>query len=205
MMETPGQIACYIDLISPYCYLAFTQLPSLARRVGMPIAYHPVHIATAKIAAGNYGPSNLEVPAKGAALKQDIERWARRYGVPLRFPRGFDGERWNAGILFAARQGKTESYLKQAFAYLWAEGGDPANTQSLVEVTKASGLDVEPFVAFVDSSEGRCEFRRACVEAHRRGVFGAPIFFVGKEVFWGNDRLDFLEEYVKNLAAPNLT
>lgn len=194
-METSVEV--YIDIISPYCYLAFTQLPELARRYSSGLNFHPVHIATAKIAAGNYGPSNMEVPDKAKVLLRDMQRWADRYQVPLKFPRSFQGEPWNIGVLFASKFQRGEIYLRESYTRLWAEGGDPADMDLLHETAQQSGLDAGAFMSYVKSSKGHSEFRHSCIKAHRLGIFGAPIMIFAGEVFWGNDRLDFLEELLK--------
>jgi 2-hydroxychromene-2-carboxylate isomerase len=189
-------IDLYIDIISPYCYLAYVRLPALAAKHGYTLRHHPIHIASAKLAAGNYGPSNMEVVPKGKALVRDLERWAKRYGVPLRFPKSIVGEPWNIGILFADRHGKAEAYLRQAYRLLWAEGGDPADHGLLRLAAMEAGLNQDEFLDYVTSSLGRTEFRKESVDAHTKGIFGAPIMIVDDELFWGNDRLDFLEEYI---------
>jgi 2-hydroxychromene-2-carboxylate isomerase len=194
-------IDLYIDIISPFSYLAHTQLPKLASTHGYTLAYHPIDIPSAKMAAGNYGPSNREVPAKIAAIKQDLERWAQRYGVVLTTPKGFNGLRWNIGVLYAQAAGSAEGFVREAYERVWAQGIDPADTGQLVDAARAAGLDVDPFLAYVQSTRGETDFRKACVEAHRRGVFGAPIMMVAEQVWWGNDRLDFLEEYLKSTRS----
>lgn len=194
-------IDLYIDLISPYCYLAHTQLPGIADRFGAELVYRPMHIATAKIAAGNFGPSNMEVPSKFAALRRDLERWATRYNVPFNFPRSIAGELWNIALLHSQRAGMARRFATLAFDRLWGEGGDPADPDLLRSSIELAGLDAEETMAFVNSNEGRAAFRKACVEAHQGGIFGAPIMIVGYELFWGNDRLDFLAEHLEQVCA----
>lgn len=194
-------IDVYMDIMSPYCYLAQINLPSLAERHGFELVYHPMHIATAKMAAGNFGPSNIEVPSKIKALRQDIDRWARRYGVPFSFPSGFNGEFWNIAALHAIDRGRAVYYYNAAYRELWGKGQDPANLVLLAQVAVESGLDAAETIAFAESAEGRGRFGRSCVEAHNAGVFGAPIMLVDENIFWGNDRLDFLEEYLIELKT----
>src|SRR3546814_11538099 len=71
-------------------------------------------IPEAKIAAGNYGPSNREVPAKIKVLTADLQRWARRYDVPLTFPSSFECGGWNTAAIFAARHGAAEGFVREA-------------------------------------------------------------------------------------------
>ncbi|WP_312963888.1 2-hydroxychromene-2-carboxylate isomerase [Stutzerimonas nitrititolerans] len=186
----------YFDFISPFSYLAQVRLPEIARRHARELIYHPIDIPQAKIAAGNYGPSNREVAPKIKVLVADLQRWAARYGVPLVFPAGFDCLRWNAGALFAAQRGVAEAFVHEGFGRIWGRGIDPADENELRQAAQAAGLNPEELSDYSRSSLGQTEFRKACVEAHRRGVFGAPLMFVDDQVFWGNDRLDFLEEYL---------
>lgn len=190
----------YFDFISPFSYLAHVKLPDLAKRYGAKINYHPMDIPTAKIAAGNYGPSNRDVPAKINIMLPDIHRWAKRYGVPMEFPKSFEGKKWNTGVLFAEQNNRTEAFVTEAYNRLWGKGADPSDDSELRAVAIAAELDADGLMAFVDSSEGQTQFRKSCVEAHKQGVFGAPIMVVGDQYFWGNDRLDFLEEHLQSLA-----
>ncbi|MFM0415770.1 MULTISPECIES: 2-hydroxychromene-2-carboxylate isomerase [Paraburkholderia] len=188
----------YFDFISPFSYLAHIKLPELARQYGYTISYHPIDIPTAKIAAGNYGPSNREVQSKMKVLLADMHRWAARYDVPLTFPKGFKGERWNIGVLYADKKRDTEAYVTETYHRIWGLGINPSDEGQLGEVAEKMGWNVAEFLAFVSSPEGQTAFRKSCVEAHARGVFGAPIMMVGEEVWWGNDRLMFLEDFMRS-------
>lgn len=196
-----GPIDFYYDFISPFSYLANSRLPEIARRHGRTLRYRPFDIPQAKIAAGNYGPSNREVPAKIAVLTADLKRWAARYGLPLVFPAGFDCTRWNVAGLRAEQLGGAEAFVREAYHRIWGRGIDPGDEAEFRAAAEAAGLDAQALLDYADSSLGRTEFRKACVEAHRRGVFGAPLMFVDDQIFWGNDRLDFLDEYLAAAAA----
>lgn len=191
------KIDFYFDFISPFSYLAHLKLPELAERNGATIVYHPIDIPTAKIAAGNYGPSNREVPPKIKIMLADLHRWADRYGAPLSFPKSFACEKWNTAALFAVEQGCAQAFVTEAYKRIWGEGIDPADDSELRAVATAAGLDADTLMDFVDSSAGKTQFRKSCVEAHADGIFGAPIMKVDDQYFWGNDRLDFLEEYLE--------
>lgn len=191
----------YFDFLSPFSYLANTQLPDLAKRYGYTVAYHPIDIPQAKIAAGNYGPSNREVPAKIKVLLADLERWAKKYDVPFAFPKSLQVEPWNVGTLYAVERGDVEQYVNRAYAVIWGLGVDPTDTAELRKVANSMGWDTDEFMTYVESSAARSAYRKGCVEAHRRGVFGAPIMMIGDEAWWGNDRLMFLEDYLKAHAA----
>lgn len=191
----------YFDFISPFSYLAQVRLPEIADRHGYEIHYHAIDIPQAKIAAGNYGPSNREVPPKLKVMAADMQRWAERYGVPLKFPAGFNCQAWNVASLFATAQGRAEQFVREGYSRIWGRGIDPADESELRGAAEAAGLDPQALVDYANSSLGQTEFRKSCVEAHARGVFGAPLMFVDDQIFWGNDRLDFLEEYLEKQAA----
>lgn len=188
----------YFDLISPFSYFAHLKLPALVRKYGYEIAYHPIDIPTAKLAAGNYGPSNQKVAVKMRALGQDLKRWATHYGVPFNFPTGMIGQRINTGTFYAIRHGRAEQYVDAAYRALWGDGGVDANSDEFLRALAAKvGLDAEGFMAYVNSPEGEREFEKSRVEAHGRGVFGSPIMMVDDQIWWGNDRLMFVEEYLR--------
>ena len=188
----------YFDFISPFSYFVHLKLPDLARTYGYQIAYHPIDIPTAKLAAGNYGPSNQKVPAKIRALMQDLHRWADHYSVPFNFPSGMVGRRINTGTFFAIEAGKAEAYVDAGYRRLWGDGGvDAADEGFLRELAGSVGLDADAYMAYVDSPQGEREFAKSRNEAHARGVFGSPIMMVDDQVWWGNDRLMFIEDYLK--------
>lgn len=191
------KIAFYFDLMSPFSYLANIKLPDLARKYGLDVAYHPMDIPQAKMAAGNYGPSNREVPAKIKVMLADLKRWAKHYDVPFAFPPNLDVQPWNVGVLYANQKNQAEAYVTTAYQKIWGEGCDPTELKNLEAVAAELGWVVADFMAFVSSNEGQTQFRKACVDAHKAGVFGAPIMMLDEQIWWGNDRFDFIEEYLK--------
>lgn len=197
------KIDFYLDIISPYTYFAHVKLPALAAKYGYTIAYHPMDVAVAKMASGNYGPSNRDIPPKINALKQDMSRWAKYYGVPLNFPKsfgnaaGFSCARWNTGVLFAnAHQGSTEKFVTEAWSRIYGKGADANDDSELRGAATAAGLNADEFMDYINSSRGQTDFRKSCVDAHKAGVFGAPIMMIDDQIWWGNDRLNFVEEYM---------
>ncbi len=187
----------YFDFISPFSYLAHVKLPELAKRNGAKISYHPMDIPSAKLAAGNYGPSNRDVEPKLKLIMADLQRWSDRYDVPMVFPKSFAGGKWNIASLFANQHNSAEAFVTEAYQRMWGQGIDPSDDQELKAAATAAGLDAEAVLAYADSSAGQTEFRKSCVDAHNAGVFGAPIMVVDDQYFWGNDRLDFLEDYLQ--------
>jgi 2-hydroxychromene-2-carboxylate isomerase len=189
-------VECFFDVGSPASYLAASQLPALAAAEGATLVWRPMLLGGVFKATGNASP--VLVPAKGRWMGADMARFARRYGVPFRFNphfpintltlmRGAAGLQLRQPALFAA-------YVDAVFQALWVQPrnlGEPAEVAALVS---ALGLAPEAFMALVADSEVKAALVAHTEEAVARGVFGAPSFFVGGELFFGQDRLDFVRE-----------
>jgi len=192
------EIDFYFDFISPFSYLAITQLPQLVKKYGYMLNYNVMDIPTAKLAAGNYGPSNQKVKPKIRALMQDLNRWADHYGVPFAFPSGMVGKRINAGTFFAIDQGQVEDYVVKVFQELWGVGGQDANDDAfLTKIATDMGWDASAFLEFVNSDAAAKRFEQSRIKAHSAGVYGAPMMMLDDQIWWGNDRLMFIEEYLQ--------
>lgn len=183
----------YFDLSSPYSYLAATQLPALAKRQGAKIEYRPFVLAAVFKATSNDMP--VKVPAKGAYMLKDLERWAEFYGVRFKFSRYFPANTIKAMrlILVAEEQGEAEFVAQGLFRAMWAEDRDINDSVVLGDIVEKAGLDPVAALAAVESQPIKDKLRANTDAAIARGAFGAPAMFVGDELFWGNDRLDFVE------------
>lgn len=190
----PKRIDFYFDFISPFAYLANVKLPGLAKKHGAVIDYHPVDVLLAKLAAGNYGPSNRDIPVKARYIREDRLRWASSYGVPM-VPalNGTRAPRMNSGTFFALQQGKIEPYVNTGYHLVWGLGMDPDDETTLLALARELSFEPGTFLTFVNSPQARQQYTDSQAEAHKRGVFGVPIMIVEDQMYWGNDRLDFLE------------
>jgi 2-hydroxychromene-2-carboxylate isomerase len=181
----------FYDFTSPYRYLASTQVEAVAARAGAAVRWRPFLLGGVFKATGNRAP--LETPAKGRHMLVDLQRWARRLGVPLRFPGTFPIPTVLAlrCALAAEAHGRLVPFSQAVFRAAWADGQDVSSPEVLAGLADAVGLDGAALVAAAPG------FKEALVrntaEAVERGAFGAPTFFVGQDLFVGNDRLDFVE------------
>lgn len=197
MADTPTKtLEFFFDFGSPTTYLAYTQLPQLVRDTGAQLVYRPMLLGGVFKATGNASP--VTVPAKGQWMGADMARFARRYGVPFAFNphfpintltlmRGAAGLQLRQPALFAP-------YVEAVFKAMWVQPrnlGDPAE---LAAVIAPLGITPEAFMALVSDAEVKAALVAHTEEAVQRGVFGAPSFFVGGELFFGQDRLDFVRE-----------
>ena len=186
----------FFDLGSPASYLAWTQIPAICARTNATIRYRPMLLGGVFQATGNASP--IAVPAKGRYSMIDLLRYAKRYGVPLAFNPYFPINTltlMRGAIGLQLRQPERfESYLAAMFKALWQDKrnlGDPA---VLAATLDAAGFDPQEMLALVGDQEVKDALKAATEEAVKRGVFGAPTCFVGDEMFFGQDRLDFVAE-----------
>lgn len=192
----------YFSFVSPYSYLANTQLPAIAASAGATIAYRPFRILELMQMVGNR-PTTIECKAKGRYSGNDLVRWTRRYGVPLvRNPQTakIDWAELARGALLAGDQGKARAYVDTVFAGMWVKQTDFTDRAAYAALLGEAGFDGPRFVAQLGEGDLAARLDKATEEAAERGVFGAPTFFVGDEMFFGNDRLDFLVDALKNAA-----
>jgi 2-hydroxychromene-2-carboxylate isomerase len=188
------QVEFFFDFGSPAAYLAYTQLPGIAARAGAGIVWKPMLLGGVFKATGNASP--ITVPAKGRWIRQDFQRFAARYGVPLRMPPDFPVNtlammRGAVGMQLR-RPADFGPYCKAMFGGMFERGLAMGDAAVLAGVLKDAGLDPAAFEALVADPEVKQGLIRNTEEAVSRGVFGAPAFFVGDEMHWGQDRLDFV-------------
>ena len=188
------QVEFFFDIGSPASYLAWTQLPRIAAAAGAAITWKPMLLGGVFKVIGNASP--VTIPAKGKWLMHDLARFAARYGVPLRIPSNFPVNtlplmRGAAGLQ-RKRPADFQPYLQAMFNAMFAQGLDLGNPEMLTGVLTAAGFDNAEFEALIGDPAVKQALIEGTNEAVARGVFGAPTMFVGDEMHFGQDRLDFV-------------
>jgi 2-hydroxychromene-2-carboxylate isomerase len=187
-------IEFWFDFGSPTTYLAHTQLPRIARETGADLVYRPMLLGGVFKASGNVSP--VTVAAKGRWMLQDLQRWARHWGVPFTFNPHFPINTltlMRGAIGLQLRQpADFGRYVDAVFTALWVRPRDLGDPATLAAVLGAAGFDAEAFAALVADPEVKAALVAATEEAVARGAFGAPTIFVGETMFFGQDRLDFV-------------
>ncbi|GAC1346126.1 MAG: 2-hydroxychromene-2-carboxylate isomerase [Myxococcales bacterium] len=128
-------------------------------------------------------------------MSQDVQLWARRYGVPMSIPAVFPTRSVQAlrACVAAEAQGAQAAAMHALFRAYWAEGLDIARPEVIAAALDGAGLPGAKLLAATEAQEVKDGLRRNTDAALARGVFGVPTLFVGDRLFFGNDRLEFVE------------
>lgn len=186
----------YFDLGSPATYLAYTQLLKICAQTGSQLIYIPMLLGGVFKATGNASPATI--PAKGRYMFQDLDRYAKRYNVPLKFNPHFP---INTLMLMRAVTGmqlrhpeRFQAFIDCLFTALWVEGRSLDDPATVAAVLTQHGFDPNEVPALTADEEVKTVLKDNTETAVQRGVFGAPSMFIDNQLFFGQDRLDFVLE-----------
>ncbi|MDJ0849593.1 MAG: 2-hydroxychromene-2-carboxylate isomerase [Myxococcota bacterium] len=184
----------YWDIGSTNSYFAFRLLPAVLERTGAMVVMHPFNLGYV-FRLHNYALTD-EPRAKMANRKRDLMRWAERYELPFRMPDGFPIKTSRAlrGAIAMREWGLEAEYMDAIFSAYWERNdASIADYPGLRPLVETLGIDGAEFEARSESAACKQALIDSTNAGLERGVFGAPTFVVGNEIFWGKDRLDFVE------------
>ena len=200
----PPRIDAFIDVRSPYSYVALAPARALAREVGFVLNWRPYQI---DIEAG-YGPAGLRDPRALRKVKyiyKDARRLAAPQGLTIRGPeRIFDATQAHVGMLYAMRADLLDAYLDAIYEKFFARAIDIEDRTELARLIEELGGSPADFETYLDGS-GHADLTDHSQEAEENGVFGVPTFLYQGELFWGADRLPLLRTALMDgrVAAPS--
>lgn len=188
----------YFDYGSPTSYLAYTQVPGLAARTGTTVDYKPVLLGGVFQATGNRSP--VEVASKGRYMNEDMTWFAARYSVPFKFNPHFPVNTLALmrGAIYALREGFLIPYSDAVFKAMWVDGVNMGDAREAGKILAAAGLDAQKILAATQDPAIKEALKSATEAAVQRGLFGAPTFFVGGRMHFGQDRLPYVEELLRD-------
>jgi 2-hydroxychromene-2-carboxylate isomerase len=189
-------VELFWDVASPYTYLAHTQIAGLRERTRAEVRYRPFLLGGVFKATDNLAPGAN--PFKASYLLQDLRRWRELYRVPMRMPAEEVEFPLNSVsamrvAIAADREGAGPKIADVLLRAYWVDGLILSDPAVLSSVLTAGGFDAGALLAAAQTAEVKDQLRANSDEAVRRGAFGAPTMFIGEEMFWGNDRLAFVE------------
>jgi 2-hydroxychromene-2-carboxylate isomerase len=194
-------IAFYFDLLSPFGYIASTQIDALAARYGRSVDWRPVLVGVTVMKVMGMKPLG-EYPLKGPYLIRDMERMAKIWGVPLR-RHGLKGHNslnaMRAYVWLKQRDAElAKAFAKAIYRRLWVEGLDITSIETSVIEAQTLGVDGAQLAEAVASDAVKRALQADVENAIAAGVFGAPFFIADDEPFFGNDHLWMLEQWLRD-------
>ena len=191
-------IEFYFDFGSPTAYLAFTQLQLIAERQKTNLVYCPILLGGVFKATGNNPPAS--VPAKGKYMMVDLQRYADKYKVPYKRNPYFPVNTLSLmrGAVSYQEEGDFLKYINVMFKNMWIDPKNLNDDEVLKKVLTDNSFDIEDFMKRISDQNVKNKLISNTENAVKRGAFGAPTIFVGDEMFFGQDRMEFIENSINN-------
>jgi 2-hydroxychromene-2-carboxylate isomerase len=189
------EVTVYYALQSPWTYLGWARLRALVARTGAPAHYRPVQSGPLFEASGTL-PLARRPQQRQAYRLMELRRWREHLGIPLNLhPKYFPvDEALAARMTIAHRQrGGDIAALSQAMmAAVWTEERDLADRATLLQIAREQGVDGQALLEAAQDPAVQREYDANTQAAIEQGVFGMPTCVIDGELFWGQDRLDFV-------------
>jgi 2-hydroxychromene-2-carboxylate isomerase len=190
----PKTVDYYHFLISPWSYLAIDRFNSLKERTGIEVNYLPIDVPST---FGNMGglPPAKRHPSRQRLRMDELKRWSSHLNVPMNLtPAYFPADQSTAAAMVYAAGGTDAGLLSDAvLTACWRDEKNVADTATLVAIANDCGLDGPALLAAAADASVQGKMIEVTQVAHDKEVFGSPTYSVDGELFWGQDRLDFLE------------
>ncbi len=191
-------IELYFNFRSPYCYLASKSMFGIFDDYHVDMVWKPLGGWS-----GRSAPERAKI--KIPLVRQDVKRHTLLLGIPFNPPPPTtDPTRAGAGSLLAEREGLLRPYVVEVMRAEWAEGKDIGDMDVLLEVGDRVGLDRSALASAIESAKNLDVLEKNWAEAQEKGAFGVPTFVAGEDIFWGNDRIDFVRRHLHELGLRRI-
>lgn len=197
----------YVWLLSDWAYLGGVRFVQLAARHGLRINHIPMRMEDVYAASGGVLLANRSLQRQAYRVIE-LKRWRSRLGIPVNIePKFFPADVDLASCVVIAAQQRdlpVADFVNAVMRAIWAEDQNVAAPAVLVALADRCGLDGRGLLEATDAEAVRAEYRANTERALTAGVFGSPFYAFAGELFWGQDRLDMLEEAIVRSASNNL-
>lgn len=193
----PKTVDYFFATVSPWTYLGHDRFQAMVKRYGAKVNIRPCDLGKVFPVSGGL-PLKQRAPQRQAYRMMELKRWPAFLQIPLTlepkyFPAATEA---SSRLIIAANRISDEAAMALTGAVLracWVEERDIADSDTLRRIAQENGFDAAELLHQASKDATKADYERYTQEAIERGVFGAPTYVIDGELFWGQDRLDFVE------------
>jgi 2-hydroxychromene-2-carboxylate isomerase len=198
LVSSPVEVQLYFNFRSPYCYLASKLMWRIVEEYDACFVWKPLGGWD-----GRSPPARAE--RKIVSTRQDVARFARRLGIPfVPPPVSTDPTAAGAASLLAHERGLLRPYLVEMMRAEWGQGRDIGDVELIGQVGAAIGLDPVALKSAAQDPARLKALQANWAEAERRNVIGVPTYLIDEEIFWGQDRIEFVCAHLHEMRRRRL-
>ena len=203
MSNIKRKLEFFFDCSSPWTYLAFKEIEKLCSRLNLELIWKPILVGGIfnTINPSVYESRSNPVKPKATYSQKDLKDWSLIRGITVNWPDVFPVNSVKAmrGVFFALERNKVSEYVESVFYSYWTNNLDISLDEVLVKIIEELGWSSEEFISFINLESTKEALKLNTEELAQRGGFGSPTMFVDNEnMFFGNDRLNLIEELLNH-------
>ena len=203
MSNSKGKLEFFFDCSSPWTYLAFKEIENLCSRLNLELEWKPILVGGIfnTINPSVYESRSNPVKPKATYSQKDLKDWSLIRGITVNWPDVFPVNSVKAmrGVFFALERNKVSEYVESVFYSYWTNNLDISLDEVMVKIIEELGWSSEEFISFINLESTKEALKLNTEELTQRGGFGSPTMFVDNEnMFFGNDRLNLIEELLNH-------
>ena len=202
MSNIKRKLEFFFDCSSPWTYLAFKEIEKLCSRLNLELVWKPILVGGIfyTINPSVYESRSNPVKPKASYSRKDLNDWSLIRGITVNWPDVFPVNSVKAmrGVLFALERNKVSEYVELVFCSYWTNNLDISLDEVLIKIVEELGWSSDKFISYINLESTKEALKLNTEELTKRGGFGSPTMFVDdKNMFFGNDRLNLIEELLK--------
>ena len=198
-----SKIEFFYDCSSPWTYLAFSEIENLVARQDLKLIWKPILVGGVFNSSNPsvYASRENPVKAKQDYSTKDLQDWSKVRGLTINWPDVFPVNSVKAmrGAFYAINKEMISEYSSKVFFSYWTEGNDISQDEVLNQIISSLDFDSQDFFSFIELDQTKELLKSNTQELIDRGGFGSPTIFINeKNMFFGNDRLQLIEEILQH-------
>ena len=199
MTSAKGKLEFFFDCSSPWTYLAFKEIENLCSRLNLQLVWRPILVGGIfnTINPSVYESRSNPVKPKTAYSQKDLNDWSSIRGIKVNWPDVFPVNSVKAmrGVFFALDKNEVSKYVESVFYSYWTSNLDISLDEVMTEIVEGLGWNSEEFISFINLDSTKSSLKLNTEELAQRGGFGSPTMFINEDnMFFGNDRLNLIDE-----------